>query len=177
MRPHRTVRPPVPSLPLAALLLTALVLAGCSGSPSARPSGRGSAASGSSGSPADPATVKAISAAYATLFSNASSQAQSVAALQHGATFSATIAAQGNTSVAQKAGATVHTVRLVSADVADVTFSVTSGSATLLKDAPGNAVRENGTWKVAAKTFCGLLELQGDAPKACQDTTVTALPD
>ena len=56
---------------------------------------------------------------------------------------------------------------LTSADLADEP---------LLPDADGYAVRINGSWKVAATTFCSLLTLQGDSAPACKDPSVTALP-
>jgi hypothetical protein len=57
-----------------------------------------------------------------------------------------------------------------------VTFSVESGGSTLLSKAPGYAVKSGATWQVAAQTFCGLLKLEQDAPDACDDPSVTALP-
>jgi hypothetical protein len=45
-----------------------------------------------------------------------------------------------------------------------------------LPGASGLAVRQGGKWKVAAQTFCQLLTLQGDAPHACNDPKITAVP-
>ena len=131
--------------------------------------------SSASGTPADAATRRAVNSAYATFFNTSTSAAASEAALQHGATFRATLAAEadGHDNVT----AFVSSVRLLRPNVAAVQFTITSGGSPLLSDSPGYAVRENGVWKVAAQTFCGLLQLQGDAPSACQDPSITGLPN
>jgi hypothetical protein len=140
--------------------------------PSPTGSGGGSTAAAS---PADAATRAAVASAYADLFDSSSTDARAVAALQHGTVFAATIAKQSSGSLAQKAGVKVTKVT-VHGDVADVTFTITSGGSAVLPDAGGNAVREDGRWKVAARTFCTLLKLEGDAPAACADPKITALP-
>ncbi|MGH8862373.1 MAG: hypothetical protein ACRDVG_14290 [Jatrophihabitantaceae bacterium] len=160
------------------------VLAGCTasaGSPSssaAAPSDTNPSASSTDASrrtDADPATTAAVARAYATFFSDKSTTPQSQAALQHGQVFTATLQQQSNSPHAQQSSAAVSQVLLESADVADVKFSITSNHVRVLSDVSGHAVREDGTWKVAAATFCQLLTLQGDAPKACNDASVTAL--
>ena len=171
-----------------AALVAALLLAGCSSSgggahksaSSSLPSSStspvmSSPAPSASGTPADPATRKAVADAYAAFFGYKSTLAQSQAALQHGATFHQTLVEQGKSSLADKSTATVDSVR-VAGDVAYVTFTISENGQPLLSNTPGYAVRENGTWKVAAKTFCSLLTLQGSAPAACGDPSITALP-
>lgn len=166
--------------PRTALLAVAVTaaLAGCGSSGGGGTSTRTTAPSAATPSlhAADPATTAAISKAYATFFGSASSVQQSEAALQHGADFAAVLVAQGKTSYASKSSATVSSVMLRSADVATMRFTISSNGASLLKDTPGFAVREGGTWKVAAGTFCALLTLEGSPPSACKDTTITALP-
>jgi hypothetical protein len=129
-----------------------------------------------SGTPADPATLAAISTAYATFFSSTSTTLQSQAALQNGEMFTKTLEEQSKSSFADKSSAKVDSVHLTSPVVAAVTFTISSGGRTLLSKAPGYAVKTGDTWQVAAQTFCGLLKLQGDAPAACEDASVTALP-
>ena len=161
----------------AAVISAALLVAGCSSSGSATPpTTSASASSGGGGRPADAATTDAVRKAYETFFSNKTSVAQSRAALQHGELFTATLREQANSPHGQQSSASVSSVRLVSPDVADVRFSITSNGITALPDARGNAVREDGQWKVATATFCQLLKLQGSAPKACDDPKITALP-
>jgi hypothetical protein len=128
------------------------------------------------GAPADAGTKAAVAKAYTTFFDPKASAAQSQAALQHGASFAATLEAAAKSSAAQGIAATVSAVNSVSPNVAFVTFSLTSKGSTLLSDTTGYAVRDGGTWKVAAQTFCNLLQLQGTAPAACKDPAITALP-
>jgi hypothetical protein len=149
------------------------LLAGCSSSAGMKPST--AAARPVSGTPAGPATEAQVRAAYTTFFDSRSNTAQSEAALQHGSAFTATLAAQSRGSYAEKSSAEVTAVR-VAGDLANVTFTITSNGATLLTDFKGYAVREGGAWKVAATTFCTLLKLEGDAPGACADPAITALP-
>jgi hypothetical protein len=71
--------------------------------------------------------------------------------------------------------AKVNSVHVVSKNLAKVKFTIYSGKTTLLPDSPGFAVREGGHWKVAAQTFCSLLQLEGTAPAACKDKSITSL--
>lgn len=128
-----------------------------------------------SGTPADAATRKAINDAYATFFGYKSTLAQSQAALQHGAQFTKTLQEQGKSSLADKSTASVTSAR-VAGNVGYVTFTIAENGSPLLTNMQGYAVREGGTWKVAARTFCALLRLQGSAPSQCNDPTITALP-
>jgi hypothetical protein len=129
-----------------------------------------------SGIPVDAATRTAISHAYSTFFASTSTTAQSQQALQHGERFTKTLAEQAKSAYADSSSAAVNSVRLVRPAVAAVTFTITSGGSALLSKVPGYAVRTGTTWQVAAETFCALLRLQQDAPAACDDPTVTALP-
>jgi hypothetical protein len=128
------------------------------------------------GTPADAATKALVATAYTTFFDPKASATTTEAALQHGPAFAATLDEAAKSSQAQGIGATVSAVNLVRADVAYVTFTLTNGGSALLTDSPGYAVRENGTWKVAAQTFCNLLQLQNLAPATCKDASITALP-
>lgn len=160
----------------------AILTAACSSSGSGAASGSAgtsgpAAVSSGAGTPADGATLSAISHAYATFFSSASTTPQSQAVLQHGEQFTRTLEEQAKSTYADTSSATVDSARLISPDVAAVTFTVTSGGSALLPKAPGFAVRTDSTWQVAAQTFCGLLKLEQAAPDACDDPAVTALPD
>jgi hypothetical protein len=175
---------------LAIAVAAAVALSGCSGSAAKKgtsssttgskpASGSGSSRNSSpsgTGTPADAATKAAVSGAYATFFNPKTSAAGSEAVLQHGASFRKTLAEQASTAQSQNVSATVSKVSRTGPNVAAVTFTLLSGGSPLLTDTPGFAVREGGAWKVAAQTFCGLLQLQGGAPAACNDTSITALP-
>jgi len=63
--------------------------------------------------------------------------------------------------------ATVSSVKLQGANDAKVVYTVKLGGVTLPKQT-GNAVRENGTWKVGDASLCKLVSLQGTTPPACK---------
>lgn len=161
-------------------MIAAAVCAGCSSSGSGSSTTAAAPTAPSepptTGVPADGATISAIDKAYATFFAGTSTLAQSQAALQHGDKFTATLRAQGKSAYAQQSSATVDSVVMISPNAAAVTFTIKSGGSVLLSKTPGYAARAGGTWQVAARTFCGLFKLQGDAPDACDDPAVTALP-
>jgi hypothetical protein len=158
-----------------ALLSTACASSGADDSSSAPVTSVPAGALSSSSTPANP-TFAAISKAYETFFSSASTTPQSQAALQHGEKFTKTLEEQAKSSFADKSSAKVDSVHLTSPVVAAVKFTISSGGGTLLSKAPGYAVKTGDTWQVAAQTFCGLLKLEGGAPAACDDAAVTALP-
>jgi hypothetical protein len=150
-----------------------------SGSTSAPPGGSsGSSAStpaAGTGTPADPSTKKSITSAYAAFFNSKSAVTQSEAALQHGSAFHATLVQQAKGQYSNNSSAKVGAVN-VSGKRAYVTFSILSNGKPLLNNFKGYAVLESGKWKVAAITFCTLLQLQGGAPAVCNDPTMTSLP-
>jgi hypothetical protein len=149
-----------------------IISSGPSGSP-----GSSVASRPTSASPREQAGARAkaeITKAYTEFFSSTSPESASV--LQHGRAFTKVLAQQAKAPPVPDLSATVSKIVQQSPDVAAVTFSVLSKGSPLLADTPGYAVRENGTWKVAAATFCALLQLQNSAPAACSDTSITALP-
>ncbi|MGI8759916.1 MAG: hypothetical protein ACR2LF_01140 [Jatrophihabitantaceae bacterium] len=167
----------------------ATALAGCgssaaphhSSSPSPTPSSSPSSSPASTGSgsgtqTADAATVAAVKSAYAKFFDSKTPENISIGLLQDGPAFKSTLDAQGKGSLAQNAAASVSSVTLQSPNTAAVIFTISLSGKPVLKDQPGYAVRENGTWKLAGKTFCGLLTLQGSPPPACMTASATALP-
>ena len=89
------------------------------------------------------------------------------AAVEKGDVFAPVLAAQANNPQAQGTSATVSKVATVDAGHADVTYTLLMGGNPVLPDQSGQAVQENGQWKVAASTFCALLKLQGGTAPAC----------
>ncbi|WP_206440324.1 hypothetical protein [Streptomyces scabichelini] len=59
--------------------------------------------------------------------------------------------------------AEVNKVEFTSATEADVTYTLTLKGATVMPDASGTAVEQDGVWKVSVKTLCGLVGLSGNA--------------
>lgn len=128
------------------------------------------------GSPADAATTAAIKSAYRKLFAPSTPINESVKALQNGAAFKQALIEQSKSPMAKKSSAAASKVTLLSPDLARVTYSILLAGAPVLRGQTGYAVREDGTWKVADKTFCGLLALNGATPAACKRPGATALP-
>lgn len=165
-----------------AVLAAVVTLAACSSSKKSGSStsttssapGGGSSAPGGAGSAADTA---AITNAYVKLFAPDTPLDTSVGLLQDGADFRSTLEAEGKTSYAKEASVKVSKVTVTSANRATVIFSVLLNNSPILPNETGYAVRENGTWKVAGATFCGLLTAQGNPPKACATPAATTLPN
>jgi Flp pilus assembly protein TadD len=145
------------------------------GSPVRPSSSAASTSPASSGTPADASTTRQITAAYQAFFDGRSTTAQSEAALQNGAAFHAALVQQSKNSHASGSGVKVDAVS-VNGDLGFVTYTITQNGAPLLSHARGYALRQGGRWKVAAITFCTLLQLQGGAPITCNNPTLTSLP-
>jgi hypothetical protein len=98
--------------------------------------------------------------------------------LQHGDQLKAALVKNANSPDAR--GLTAQVTRVAgdpgNPNVAKTTFTLVSGGKPLLPGATGYAVKEGGTWKVAATTFCQLLSLQQAAPAQCHDASITAFP-
>jgi hypothetical protein len=163
---------------LGAGLAVVTALAGCSSSGG----GDGSSSSGgptssAGGDTANAATTKAIKHAYTVFFNSRETTAHAVASLQHGSKFRSSIISEGKSNYGkQKTVATVSSVKLIRPKLADVAFTVKVAGHTVLPDSHGFAVREGGKWRVAAKTYCSLLTLEGTAPPVCKNKSITALP-
>jgi hypothetical protein len=119
-------------------------------------------------SPPASGAVAAIKANWETFFNINTSVANRVALLQDGSQFAAIIAAQQHSPLAAGLTAKVTSVSNVTSTQAQVKYNlIVSGSPIPMN--PGTAVYENGTWKVGAATFCGLLNLEQlkNLPAAC----------
>jgi hypothetical protein len=132
-------------------------------------------ATGDSGNPAD---IAAIRAAYRKFLDPKIPVAQKTGLIQDGPAFLDAMQAESKNPAASTVSIQLTSVRVTSADRADVVFTLLVGGSPLLTGQKGNAVRENGTWRVAGATFCGLLAAQGPAsvPKACYQAAATSLP-
>jgi hypothetical protein len=109
----------------------------------------------------------AIKAVYLAFFKGSTAAAEKVRLLQNGAAFAPVIAAQAKSPLAQSTAVTVSSVTMQSPDRATVVYTVSLGGQPALANQAGMAVREAGSWKVAAVTFCALLSLEGQPPPAC----------
>jgi hypothetical protein len=170
---------------VAAAGLAVLTIASCSSSKSSPkttppPTSQVTTPSGTAGGPPptiDAATVAAVKNAYVTFFDPKTPQATSMGLLQDGTAFKAALEEQAKGTFAQNASATVAKVTLQSPNTAKVVFSILVSGKVTLAGQPGYAVHEDGTWKVAGQTFCGLLTLEGSVPAACNTPAATDLPN
>jgi hypothetical protein len=167
----------VPALGLA----LALAVAACSSSasssgssassssappPSSAPASSAPASGASSGNSAAAAQIKAN---WEKFFNASTPLSERVALLQNGPTFSSAIDDFSKLPLAGGIGAKVTGVTVTSATRATVTYSIVSGSTTLLGGQTGTAVYQDGTWKVGDASLCGLFKLVpgGSVPAAC----------
>jgi hypothetical protein len=178
---------PVRMFSLAALAALTAAVAACSSgggsssgsSPSASASGAASSAAvsapPSSAAPtassggSSSAAVAQIKANWQAFFNPKTPVAKRVSLLQNGQTFASIISAQASSTLASSATSSVSAVTVESPAQAKVTYSILVGGAPALKDQPGVAVLQNGTWKVGDQSFCALLTLEnnGKAPSVC----------
>ena len=132
--------------------------------------------SSAAGTPADAATTAAVTKAYTTFFGGTKDPAALIADLQNGPKLSAALAQESSNPTAATLTATVSAVTLVNPHVANETWTLLSKGSPLLTNTSGQAVLEDGTWKLAAGTFCGLVAASGTVPAACSDTSITGVP-
>lgn len=164
-----------------ALVAAGLLVAGCgSGTstqastppPTPTPTTSASASSGGSDSthalntPA--ATRKTIEQTYVSFFSGKTPAGQKVSLVQDGKGFAQVIHKQAGSPIAKGTTVKVSKVSLDTDTTASVRYTIFLAGKPALKDQKGLAVRDHGTWKVGAGTFCTLLGLEGSAPPLCK---------
>jgi hypothetical protein len=147
-----TRRSLVPALLLAAAI--AALAAGCGG--------------GGSGDSQEKATIQTNWEAF---FNPATPTAKRISLLQNGARFAPLIRVVEANPLAQTLSAKVSNVDVTGSDSAKVKYTVYLGKQAVLKNTTGDAVLQNGIWKVGDASFCALAALQGATPKACQTSS------
>ena len=172
----RSLHWPEPRQALAALAAAGcLILAACGGDSSSHPPPASPTASTSTAAEptSGPAAEAAITANWKTVFNGKAPIPQRLALVQDGAQLAAFVQAQAKTSFGTAATGSTATVSAV-------TFRhhrrprCTTGSlllgTPLLKNQVGNAIYQNGIWKVAIASFCGLayLEYPKGSPQAAR---------
>ena len=178
MRFHRQARR-VLVAPALGLVLAAAITAcsssssSSSSSPAASPSAPASSAPapGPAGTGSSSAATATIKANWEKFFSGKTPTSERVSLLQNGQTFASTI--NSMSALGSSASAKVSAVKVTSASQATVTYTVYLGSTAALPTAMGDAILENGTWKVSDASFCQLLTLQngGKAPSVCSSAS------
>jgi hypothetical protein len=128
-----------------------------------------SSAPASSSSSGNSAAVAEITANWEKFFNASTPLSQRVALLQNGSSFSSAIDSFSKLPLANGIGAKVTGVTVTSATMATVTYSIVSGSTTLLGGQTGTAVYQDGMWKVGDASLCNLFKLipGGSEPAAC----------
>jgi hypothetical protein len=138
-------------------------------SPAGSPSAIVSSAPASSSSSGNSAAAAQITANWEKFFNASTPLSQRVALLQNGSSFSSAIDSFSKLPLANGIGAKVTGVTVTSATMATVTYSIVSGSTTLLAGQSGTAVYQDGMWKVGDASLCNLFKLipGGSEPAAC----------
>jgi len=154
----------------------ALAVAACSSSSSSSSSSAPASSAPASSAPASSAPASSLNTAAAVAeitanwekFFNASTPtSERVALLQNGSAFAGAIGSLSH--LVSGLGAKVTGVTVTSPTTATVTYNLTAGGSTLLSGQTGTAVYEDGVWKVADASLCGLIKLVpgGTVPAAC----------
>jgi hypothetical protein len=142
-------------------------------SPSAVPTSSSPAASGGASSSA----VAEITTNWNKFFSSSTPNSERVQLLQNGSTFSSAISAFASSPLAAAVTSKVDSVTVTSSTTATVKYDLSAMGATVATGANGNAVLQNGTWKVGDGVFCGLLTEAKSAgvtipvPSACSSAS------
>jgi hypothetical protein len=139
--------------------------------PASPPSAPATAPSGgiaSAGSTSSAASAQ-IRADWQEFFSTKTPVATRISLLQNGSAFASILRSQASSPLAASAASSVSAVTVESPEQAKVTYSILLHGTPALKNEPGLAVHQNGTWKVGDQSFCALLILEssGKAPAAC----------
>ena len=167
------------SVILGLLVLTlALIVAGCGGSsattttaaPTSTSAATATTAGGGTETTAGSTTpvtftgdAATIAANWAKFFDGSLPVADKAALLENGSQYSKELEAQAASPLAKAATAQVTAGNVTSATAADVTYSLLVGGTPALMDQKGQAVLQDGTWKVSAASFQALLALESGA--------------
>jgi hypothetical protein len=131
-------------------------------SPGTSPSTTSTTSPGASG-PSDPAAASAeVKKNWELFFSPQTSVADKEKYLQHGSVLAPLLQGFAADPRVGQVSATVSNVSFTSATTATVTYALSLQGTVVEPNATGQAVLEDGTWKVADSTLCGLVALTGN---------------
>jgi hypothetical protein len=170
--------PAVRCLPVAVLLTAGLAITGCSSSSSTSapgtststpaPSSSSSAAPGAEPT-AGPSATSDIETNWTKFFNAKTPVTQRIALLENGSQFASIIQSQAGSPLASAASAKVTHVTLTGTSQASVSYDILLKGKVALGGQSGEAVYQNGVWKVGATSFCSLLTLEGTKlPAGCK---------
>jgi hypothetical protein len=164
-----------PALAVALALAVAACGSSSSSPSSSAPASSTPASSAPASAPASSlntaAAVAEITANWEKFFNAGTPTSERVALLQNGSAFAGAIGSLSG--LVSGLGAKVTAVTVTSPTTATVTYNLTAGGSTLLSGQTGTAVYEDGVWKVADASLCGLIKLVpgGSTPAACSSAT------
>lgn len=114
---------------------------------------------------ADPAVAIAqITANWEKFFLAGTPLPEREALLEDGALYVEALTVRSADPLQAEASAEVQEVTLLDGEHAHVVYDVLLGGTVALPDAEGNAVLQDGTWKVSAESFCSLIVLGASEP-------------
>jgi hypothetical protein len=121
------------------------------------------------------ATEQQIAGNWTTFFDPKTPVSKRVALLEDGQTFASIIQAQAGSTLESEASAQVTQVALTSSTQARVNYSILLAGQPALPNQHGDAVLQDGVWKVGISSFCALLTLeQGGSTKGLPAACATA---
>ncbi|MGW4477688.1 hypothetical protein [Rhodococcus triatomae] len=117
----------------------------------------------------DAAAQQQITDAYVTFFNGTTPVDVRVGLVENGDTFRPALEGMAADPRASATTVTVAAVEGVDDTTADVTYTLLMGGNPVMPDQSGQAVEQDGTWKVASATFCALLAVSGggNLPPGC----------
>jgi len=116
---------------------------------------------------ASAATISQIRQNWAQFFDGSTSSSDRMRLLQNGDKFKSVLDALDSSAIVKQVKARVGRVKLTNSTTASVTYTVLLAGQPVLRNAKGQAVLVDGTWKVGVGSFCGLAKLEGVVPAAC----------
>lgn len=116
----------------------------------------------SSSAPESPEEA-AIKANWEEFFDGSLPVADGIALLENGQQYAKELEAQAASPLGKAVTASVSSVTVTSPSTAEVTYSILLSGQVALPDQTGQAVLQDGVWKVSAESFLALLALQQGA--------------
>lgn len=114
------------------------------------------------GGAADAETTQAVTDAWVTFFNGTTPPETRAGLVENGDAFLPALEGMAADPQATATTATVEGVTSAGDDAAVVSWTLLMNDAPVLPDQSGEALVEDGQWKVSAVTFCTLLAIQGD---------------
>jgi len=120
------------------------------------------AATSAAAEAADATTTQAVTDSYVAFFNGTTPPATRAGLVENGDAFLPALEGMAADPQATATAATVEGVTASGDGLATVSWTLLMNGAPVLPDQSGEAIEEDGTWKVSAATFCALLAIQGD---------------